>query len=355
MKKKVLVLFGGVSSEHDVSLQSAASVIKNIPADKYDIVTMGITKDGRCYIYNGSPDMLPCEKWLEDTDNLEPAVISTDRSHHGIIRLNNGVRAERIDVTFPVLHGKNGEDGTVQGLLELADIPYCGCKILASAACMDKVYANIIFDQMGIERCRWDFIRSFEADDIDAVEARMSAKFGYPMFVKPSRSGSSVGISKVCNKDEMRNAINTALAHDDKVVFEEFVEGHEVECAVYGNIPELVASEVGEIGATASFYDYDDKYKNGTSRTFIPASVNEDIRKDIREIAKKAYTALNCAGLSRVDFFVEKGTNRILINEINTLPGFTTISMYPKLMQYEGMTYSELVDGIIQLGLKGSK
>ena len=219
---------------------------------------------------------------------------------------------------------------------------------------MDKVYANIIFDQMGIERCKWDFIRRCEVDNLDEIEIRLSEKLGYPMFVKPSRCGSSVGISKVNNKEELKNAVNLALAYDDKVVFEEFVRGHEVECAVFGNIPNLIASEVGEIGATAEFYDYEDKYLSGTSKTYIPANISEDLRNQIRRIAKKAYTCLDCSGLSRVDFFVQEGTDKILINEINTLPGFTTISMYPKLMQNEGFSYSQLVDGIIQLGIKGS-
>lgn len=351
-KIKVCVIFGGVSSEHEISLMSAKSIIDNIPTEKYDVVKIGITKKGRWLFFPGSTDDIISDKWHEHPDCV-PCLISPDKTTHGIIKIyENEIFIEKVDVVLPVLHGKNGEDGTIQGLLSLADIPYCGCGILSSAACMDKVYTNIIFDQLGIQHCRWDFIHSYEADDFDNVEKRMAEKLGYPMFVKPSRSGSSVGISKVTNKDDLRSAINLALAHDDKVVFEEFIQGHEVECAVFGNPPDLIASEVGEIGATADFYDYDDKYKNGTSRTFIPASVDEDIRKQIREIAKKAYTALDCRGLSRVDFFVEKGTNRILINEINTLPGFTTISMYPKLMQTEGFSYSRLVDGIIQLGLK---
>lgn len=352
-KTKVCVIFGGVSSEHEISLMSAKSIIDNIPTDKYDVVKVGITKKGRWLFFPGSTDDILSNKWHEHPDCV-PCFISPDKTTKGIIKIyDSEIFIEKIDVVLPVLHGKNGEDGTIQGLLDLAGIPYCGCQTFSSAACMDKVYANIIFDQLGIERCKWDFIHDFEAINLDEIEKRLSAKLGYPMFVKPSRSGSSVGISKVKNKDELRNAVNLALAHDNKVVFEEFITGHEVECAVYGNVPELIASEVGEIGASAAFYDYDDKYNSGTSKTYIPANVDKEIRDNIREIAKKAYTALSCSGLSRVDFFVEKDTNRILINEINTLPGFTTISMYPKLMQHEGFSYSELVDGIIQLGLKG--
>ncbi|MBQ5782699.1 MAG: D-alanine--D-alanine ligase [Oscillospiraceae bacterium] len=354
-KTKVCVIFGGVSNEHEISLMSAKSIIDNIPADKYDVVKIGITKKGRWLFFPGSTDEIISDTWHEHADCV-PCLISPDKTTKGIIKIyDSEIFIEKIDVVLPVLHGKNGEDGTIQGLLDLAGIPYCGCGILASAACMDKVYANIIFDQLGIDRCRWDFMHGYDVKNLDEIESRLAEKFGYPIFVKPSRSGSSVGISKVNNKEELKQAVNLALAHDDKVVFEEFVQGHEVECAVFGNAPDLISSEIGEIGATSSFYDYDDKYKNGTSRTFIPASVSKEIRDEIREIAKKAYTAINCAGLSRVDFFVEKDTNRILINEINTLPGFTTISMYPKLMQHEGMSYGELVDGIIQLGLKGTK
>ncbi|MEG1801280.1 MAG: D-alanine--D-alanine ligase family protein, partial [Oscillospiraceae bacterium] len=242
--------------------------------------------------------------------------------------------------------------GTIQGLLELSGIPYCGCGIFSSAVCMDKVFANIIFDKLGIERCKWDYMRACDSDKLEQFEIELREKLGYPMFVKPSRSGSSVGISRVSNKEELKAAVNLALAHDTKVVFEEYVDGQEVECAVFGNIPSLQASDVGEIGASAAFYDYDDKYKSGTSKTYIPARLDKEIREKIRSIAKQAYTALDCAGLARVDFFVERGTQRILMNEINTLPGFTTISMFPKLMQNTGMSYAALVDGIIQLGLK---
>ena len=218
---------------------------------------------------------------------------------------------------------------------------------------MDKMHANAAFDRAGIPHCKWDYMMDWEIDNFEEIEERISANLGYPVFVKPANSGSSVGVSRVDSKEELRDAVSLALAHDNKVIFEEFVVGHEVECAVFGNAPELIASEVGEIGASAKFYDYDDKYKNGTSKTFIPANIPREIRNEVREIAKKAFTVMDCRGLSRVDFFVTD-EGKILLNEINTLPGFTKISMYPQLMQYSGMSYSELVDNIIQLALKGA-
>lgn len=352
---KVCVIFGGVSSEHEVSLMSAKNIIDNIPEDKYEVVKIGITKKGRWLFFPGSTDEIITDVWHEHADCV-PCLISPDYTTRGLVKIcDNQVIFEKIDVVFPILHGKNGEDGTVQGLLDLSGIPYCGCGVLASCTCMDKAFANMILNQTGIQRCKWDFMRECDSDKLDEIEERLAKALGYPIFVKPACSGSSVGISKVESKAELKAAVNLALAHDDKVIFEEFVRGQEVECAVYGNVPNLQASDVGEIGVSASFYDYNDKYKSGTSKTYVPARLDKKTRDEIRSIAKNAYTALNCAGLARVDFFVEEGTGRILINEINTLPGFTAISMYPKLMQNAGMNYPTLIDGIIQLGLKGAR
>lgn len=351
-KIKVCVIFGGVSSEHEVSLMSVKSVLDNIPTEKYDVVKVGITKRGRWLFFPGPNEDIENGTWAEHPDNV-PCMISPDRTTKGLIKMDGSiVTVEKIDVVFPVLHGKMGEDGTIQGLLEMSGIPYCGCGVLSSALCMDKVHANIVFDRTGIPHCKWDYMEQWQIDDFEEIADRLEKKLGYPIFVKPSRSGSSVGVSKVSGRDELRRAVDLALTHDDKVIFEEFVKGQEVECAVYGNIPELVASDVGEIGASARFYDYDDKYISGTSKTYIPAHLEKDVRDKIREIAKKAFTRMECRGLSRVDFFVRED-GKILLNEINTLPGFTKISMYPRLMQHTGMTYGELVDGLIQLALEG--
>ena len=353
-KTKVCVIFGGMSNEHEVSLMSTKSVIDNIPTDKYDVVKVGITKKGRWLFFPGSTDEIISGVWHEHPDNV-PCMISPDRTTKGLIKMDgDDISIEKIDVVLPVMHGKNGEDGTLQGLLELSGIPYCGCGVLASALCMDKVHANMAFDRAGIPHCKWDFMMGWEIDNFDAVAEKMENQLGYPMFVKPANSGSSVGVSRAEDRRQLKDAVSAALAHDNKVIFEEFIAGQEVECAVFGNCPDLIACEVGEIGASATFYDYDDKYKNGTSKTFIPANLSAETRATIQELAKKAYTVMDCKGLSRVDFFVTRD-GRILLNEINTLPGFTHISMYPQLMQYTGMSYAQLVDGIIRLGLEGAE
>ncbi len=349
MKKKVLVLFGGVSSEHDVSLQSASSVIKNISEEKYDIVKMGITKDGRCYVYNGSPDMLPGGRWLEDTENLEPAVISTDRSHHGIIRLKNGAEIERIDIAFPVLHGKNGEDGTMQGLLEISGIPYVGCGTAASAICMDKAVTNAMADFSCIPQAKWTaFDKHAYSGDKEALLANAAEKLGFPIFVKPANAGSSVGISKAKNIAELEAACETAFEHDPKVVLEEGIVGMEVEVAVMGN-ENPVASLVGEVVPCNEFYDYDAKYLANESELHIPARLPEEKLKAIQQAAVNAYRALGCQGFTRVDFFVREDDGEIMLNEPNTIPGFTSISMYPKLFAASGVPYSELLDKLLEL------
>lgn len=352
MKKKVLVLFGGVSSEHDVSLSSACSVIKNIPADKYDIVTMGITKDGECYVYGGSPDMLHGGKWLEDKENLEPAVISCNRSHHGIIRLAKGAEIEKIDVVFPVLHGKNGEDGTMQGLLEIAGIPYVGCNTAASAICMDKAATNAMADFYGIPQAKWvAFDKYAYSANKDALLANAAEKLGFPIFVKPANAGSSVGISKAKNIEELEAACKKAFEHDKKLVLEEGVIGMEVEVAVMGN-EEPVASVVGEVVPCNEFYDYDAKYLANESELHIPARLSEDKLSAVQAAAINAYRALGCSGFTRVDFFVRTSDGEIMLNEPNTIPGFTSISMYPKLFAASGIPYSELLDKLLQLAME---
>ena len=348
MKKKVLVLFGGVSSEHDVSLNSASSVMKNIPSDKYDIIPMGITKDGRCFVFNGSYDLLPESGWLKDEALLEPAVISCDRSHHGIIRLAQGGKVEHIDVVFPVLHGKNGEDGTMQGLLEISGIPYVGCNTAASAICMDKAVTNAMADFNGIPQAKWTaFDKYAYSGDKAALLSDAAEKLGYPIFVKPANAGSSVGISKAKNLAELEAACEKAFAHDTKVVLEEGIVGVEVECAVMGN-SEPVASVVGEVVPCNEFYDYDAKYLANDSELHIPARLPEETLKAVQDAAVRAYRALGCTGFTRVDFFVCDNGD-ILLNEPNTIPGFTSISMYPKLFAASGVPYSELLDRLLQL------
>ena len=350
-KLTVLVLFGGKSSEHDVSCISASSVIANIPQDKYDIIKMGITKDGAWYRFNGETALLPEDKWLEDTANLTPAFVSPDPTVGGIVEIISGeAKQTKVDVVFPVLHGKNGEDGTVQGLLQLAEIPYVGCDMTSSAACMDKALTNALADQAGIAQAKWLSYTEHEyrSNPQKALDECVE-KLGYPIFVKPAKAGSSVGISKASDINELADAFETAFANDSKVVLEETVIGSEVECAVLGN-DEPVAAVPGEIAPCNDFYDYEAKYISGDSGLFIPARISEDMLKKVQKEAIRAYKALGCSGFSRVDFFVNG--EEIKLNEINTIPGFTSISMYPKLWAHSGLSYPELIDKLLCLAIE---
>ncbi len=355
MKTKVLVLFGGVSSEHDVSLKSASSVIKNIPSEKYDVVKMGITKQGESFVYLGDADMLPEGRWLEDKANLVPAVISTNRNHHGIIRLSDSVEIEKIDVVFPVLHGKNGEDGTMQGLLEIAGLPYVGCNTVASAICMDKAYTNAMADYHGIPQAKWVALEKHNFKDRahlkSALDNCVIPLNGFPIFVKPANAGSSVGVGKARDLDELVSACENAFEHDTKIVLEEGIDGVEVEVAVMGN-ENPVASVVGEVVPCNDFYDYEAKYVANDSELHIPARLPEDKLKAVQEAAVNAYRALGCSGFTRVDFFVRRSDGEIMLNEPNTIPGFTSISMYPKLFAASGIPYPELLDKLLQLAME---
>ena len=354
-KLRVALFFGGVSSEHDVSCVSASAWLRALGqkpcADKYEVFPVGITKDGRWLACRPTPEAMADGSW--EQGDCTPCVLSPDRKDHGIWLLKDG-RADlvHIDICAPVMHGKNGEDGTIQGLFELARIPYVGCGVLGSAVCMDKAVANALFDAAGIPHTRWLAANRWEIEsDLEGVCDGAIAKLGWPIFVKPANAGSSVGITKAHDRAELKDAIRLALENDRKVVFEAFVDGHEVECAVIGSDP-AVATRPGEILAGAEFYTYDDKYKNGVSQVVIPAKLPEEKLDEVKTYAAMAYTALGCEGLARCDFFVEKDTGRVLINEINTLPGFTPISMYPKLMEHEGIPVPALIDRLIALALE---
>ena len=352
-KMSVVVLFGGMSSEHEVSRVSAGTFVDQLDRQRYELLTIGITKEGRWLYTEADSAQMADGSWEELPGNM-PCVLSPDRADHGLILFTPAGQVEKVhvDVVIPVLHGLWGEDGTVQGLLELAGIPYVGCGVLASAVCMDKAVANAMFDASGIPHTKWLSATRWEIEsDPDGVCDGVIAKLGWPIFVKPANAGSSVGISKVSNREELKKAIALALENDRKVVFEAFVDGQEVECAVIGSDP-AVATRPGEILAGAEFYTYDDKYKNGVSQTVIPAHLPEEKLDEVKTYAAMAYTALGCEGLARCDFFVEKGTGRVMINEINTFPGFTSISMYPKLMEHEGLPVPALIDRLIELALE---
>ncbi len=348
-----LILFGGVSSEHDVSVVSAKSVIENIPADKYNVIMLGITKDGKWFKYDGDVKNLPEDKWLDDTDNLTRAVISPDRNDHGLLVFEaDGIRTIKIDVAFPVLHGKNGEDGTIQGFFQLAGIPYVGCDMLSSACCMDKVMTNTLADAADIPQAKWLGLNEYEYNKGPEAYINKAADYlGFPIFVKPANAGSSVGVSKADCKASLATAIAKAFKEDRKLVLEEGIVGMEVECAVMGN-EEPIASICGEVVPCNDFYDFEAKYVNPASELHIPARLSEEKIEEVRAAARNAYKALGCSGLARVDFFVRSSDGLVMLNEPNTIPGFTSISMYPKMFAASGVPYAELIDRLFTLALE---
>ena len=351
MKKlKVGVIFGGISTEHDVSIVSGTSVLKNLNKEKYDITPIYISKEGKWYIYT---------KELEEIEVLK--IGGEIREKSIIENLEKGLK--QFDVIFPVLHGLGGEDGTIQGMLELFGIPYVGCGVLASSIGMDKVYTKVIFDKANIKQAKYEYIRKYNDQyvyidkefneqilDIKEICELINNNLNYPMFVKPSNSGSSVGITKVTNITELKNGIEYASKYDKKILVEQGLKGKEVECAVLGN-EEVISSCVGEIKPAEEFYSFDAKYKNAESKVIIPADLPKEMSNEIRKLAVKAFKAIDGKGLSRVDFFADEKNGKIYINEINTMPGFTQISMYPKLFEKVGIKYSELLDRLIAIAL----
>ena len=342
--KKVGIIYGGISTEHEVSKMSAKSVIENLNKEKYEIKQIFIDTDG---------------KWYNTDENKNQEITNITKE------------LKKLDLVFPILHGKYGEDGAIQGMLEILKVPYVGCKVLASSVGMDKVYTKIVFEKAGIPQAPYVYIKkqrgeykiiteNFEEEELD-IE-KIISKLKSPMFVKPANSGSSVGVKKANNKEELEKAIENAGQYDSKILVEQGIDGKEVECAVLEikgkdvdcsisdreDKCDVLVSTVGEIMSAEEFYSFDAKYNIPESKTIIPAKIEETQIEKIRKLAVKAFKAIDGSGLSRVDFFVEKGTNKIYINEINTMPGFTKISMYPKLFESVGIIYSELLDKLIE-------
>ena len=355
MKEKLslLILFGGASAEHEVSRVSAAAVIRNADKERYDIKTIGITKEGNWFLTSSPVASIEDGTWKKNEGNRR-AFLVPDRGTRGIIA-EDGDKYELIpiDVIFPVLHGKNGEDGTMQGLMEMAGIPFVGSGTTASAASMDKaVTKDIINRETDVNQAdSWILRSKVYYSDQEGEEAAIEEHFDgiYPLFVKPANSGSSVGISKVRDREGLRDALDLAFFEDDKAVIEEAIEGREIEVAVLGNT-DPVASKIGEIFAANEFYDYNAKYENKESKTAVVTDLDPKKEAEIREAAVKVYETMGCSGLARVDFFL-KESGKVIFNEINTLPGFTSISMYPKLWEASGMTFTELIDRLIELAL----
>ena len=351
-KLNVCILFGGMSPEHEVSLRSAESVLNNIDKEKYNVYPVGIAKDGDWVLFKGEDySMLPAGTWLTFEGNRRCA-ISPIRGQGLLCFEGDCVVRETIDVVFPVMHGENCEDGAMQGLLKLAGIPYVGPHVSASAVAMDKTLTKLVMDNAGIPQAAWQLVRASELKHhLDAIVENLENRFVYPMFVKPAGTGSSVGVSKAADREALVKALEFAGRYDEKILVEEFIRGREVEVAVMGN-DNPVASICGEIDSGADFYDYEAKYVTDTSTSYIPARISEETQEQVRELAVKGYKAIGCQGLSRVDFFVCFDDERIVFNEINTLPGFTSISMYPKLFAASGIPYAQLIDQLLELAME---
>ncbi|MDU1413030.1 MAG: D-alanine--D-alanine ligase family protein [Clostridium sp.] len=339
MKKNIAVLFGGQSTEHEVSRVSASSVLSNINRDKYNVIPIGITKAGKWFQYKGDIKSIENGAWESDLDNLIPNAMEL-------------LVDKKVEVVFPVLHGMYGEDGTIQGLCKLMNLPCVGPSVMSSAVCMDKVYTKYLLEHEGIKQAAYVVVNAFDYNKnpksfLDEIET----KLGYPVFVKPSNSGSSVGITKAHNSQELECGLTEALKFDRKVLVETGINAREIEVAVLGN-DDPRASVAGEIIPAKEFYDYEAKYSNAESKLLIPAALNDEQMEYIRDLSIKIYKKLDCAGMARVDFLVDKDNSEIYLNEVNTLPGFTSISMYPKMWDATGLSYDKLIDELIELAIE---
>ena len=337
----ICVLFGGESEEHEVSCSTAKNIIDNLDRNEYDIYTLGITKCGEWRLTTATSDEIASGDWERDS---RLAYITPDRTIHGIVA---GYDKIKIDVVYLALHGTNGEDGTVQGLLEMAGIPYTGSGVLASAICMDKHVCRLALRGVGINCAKYIAINKDDCDKIQMVRA----DFKYPVFVKPSNSGSSIGISKVHSDEDLQKALDDAFSYDSVALVEEFIDGREFEVGVIGN-RELESTIVGEVLTDSEFYDYEAKYTAGGATVQIPADITEEQTSEIQDAAKKAYSVLGCRGLCRVDFFIENGTGRIILSELNTLPGCTSTSAFPILWRKSGVPFGKVLDRIIDYALE---
>ena len=351
--KNLLVLFGGVSPEHEVSLRSAEFVLSHIDRLKYNVYAVGITKEGQWKYYPSEDYAAIRENHWQEAEGVCDATLSPSRGQGLLILKPQGLEIVPIHCCFPVLHGENGEDGSIQGLMQVAGVPCVGPGVAASASCMDKTMTKLVVGETGVRQANWYLARRQSIQgDMGRLVRDIESGGEYPLFVKPSGTGSSVGVSKVRNTQELKDALKKAAEYDDKVLVEEFISGHEVEVAVLGN-EKPVASVVGEIIAGAEFYDYDAKYISTESRTEIPADISPEAAEKLRQAAVTVYEALGCKGLSRVDFFLTYEGEEVVFNEINTIPGFTSISMYPKLFEAAGVPNDTLIDELISLAMEG--
>ena len=337
-RKRIAILFGGCSPEYGVSLQSAYSVITHLDREKYEPVLIGISNAGDWFQYVGEIEKIPADTWCNEEDCI-PVVVSPNRTVHGIVTIKNGkIRETHIDAAFPVLHGKNGEDGTVQGMFELAGIPVVGCGVLSSALCMDKDRAHKLVQAAGISVPQ-SFVLQSGGDAETAI--RQAERIGYPLFVKPVGAGSSYGITKVTGRNQLPEALKLAFSYDSTVIVEECISGFEVGCAVLEN-DGFVVGEVDEIELENGFFDFTEKYTLKTSSIHIPARISAEKAGEIKETAKLIFKTLDCRGFARVDMFLDD-TGRIVFNEVNTIPGFTTHSRFPNMMKAAGISLEQVI------------
>lgn len=345
MKKNILVLFGGCSPEYSISLKSAYAVLTHINADQYNVLAMGITKDGQWFRYEGNYEEILADTWHQNRRQCKAAFLSPDRSVHGIGELTDkGLSFTYVDAVFPVLHGKNGEDGSVQGLAELAGIPVIGCGTLSSALCMDKYRAHQIVSLAGVKVPKAAF---FDHKPAAGELTEATRTLTYPLFVKPLRAGSSFGISKISNGSQLADAVDLAFTYDSAVIVEENIDGFEVGCAVLGN-DELILGRVDEIELSHGFFDYTEKYTQETAKIHMPARIDAATEERVREAAAKIYKALACSGFARVDMFLTP-SGEIVFNEVNTIPGCTDCSRFPNMLAGIGLDYRAVVEKLISL------
>jgi len=345
-KIRLGIIFGGRSVEHEVSIVSARSILNAVDQAKYEVVPLGVTREGQW--------LSPIEAWpaLQREAKLKQLMAPGSEERHLILSTKLAEAVEQVDIVFPIIHGTYGEDGTLQGLLEMANIPYVGAGVLGSAVGMDKAIMKALFRQQSLPVA--DYLvttrREWRTDPEKAV-SNVEKSLSYPCFVKPANGGSSLGISKARNREELWAAIELAAQYDRKVLVEQGLDAREIECSVLGN-DEPIASVPGEIVPANDFYDYQAKYQSDQTQLLVPAAVPEDTAAQVQNLAVRAFRAIDCAGLARVDFFLTRNTGEVYLNEINTLPGFTQVSMYPKLWEATGIGYSELIDRLVALALE---
>ncbi|MCL2016131.1 MAG: D-alanine--D-alanine ligase [Defluviitaleaceae bacterium] len=346
-KKNILVLFGGVSPEHDISKVSANTVINTLSTKKYNVIPVYITEEGKWLLYDGPFANLLNLDW--DKFGVE-AILSPDRTTKGLLRIvGETVRIIPVDTVFPVLHGINGEDGTIQGLCRLAGIPFVGCGVATSALAMDKHFTKIIAKNAGLKQAKYLTFKAADELEFDEIAKKIRYQLGYPCFIKPANTGSSIGISKARNKAELMKALEIAAYFSEKIVAEKAIIGRELECGVIGTGNDIKVSVVGEIVAAADFYDYDAKYNDNNSQTLVPADIPEEVSQEIQQSAKKIFVELGGHGFARVDFFWDEAANQVIFNEINTVPGFTPISMFAMMWAASGIPLDAVLDILVEL------